>query len=71
MAATARTRVGEIGTVSSAHRRSGRAAVRRAIRIGRQNAEVFEVLQGLEPGEKVVTSGYEDYEKIDKLVLGN
>jgi HlyD family secretion protein len=50
---------------------SGRTAVRRAIRIGRQNAEAFEVLRGLEPGETVVTSGYEDYEKIDKLILGD
>lgn len=44
-------------------------AVRRRVRIGRQNPEYFEVLEGLSPGELVVTSSYENYEEIDKLVL--
>ena len=48
---------------------SGNFAVRRPIRIGRQNTEQFEVLEGLQPGEKVVTSTYENYREVDKLVL--
>ena len=47
----------------------GDLAVRRDVRIGRQNPEYFEVLEGLAPGERVVTSSYENYEDIDKLVL--
>lgn len=47
----------------------GDLAVRRNVRIGRQNPEFFEVLEGLSPGERVVTSSYENYEEIDKLVL--
>lgn len=44
-------------------------AVRRDIRIGRQNPEYFEVLAGLQPGEQVVTSSYDNYEDMEKLVL--
>lgn len=47
----------------------GDEAVRRDVRIGRQNPEYFEVLSGLMPGERVVTSSYENYEEIDKLIL--
>ena len=47
----------------------GGEAVRRDVRIGRQSPEYFEVLSGLSPGERVVTSSYENYEEIDKLVL--
>jgi len=44
-------------------------AVKRRIRLGRQNPQVFEVLEGLEPGERVVTSSYDSFGDIDKLVL--
>lgn len=44
-------------------------AAKRKIRLGRQNPQVFEVLEGLEPGEKVVTSSYDSFGDIDKLVL--
>jgi len=47
----------------------GDDAVRRDVRIGRQNPEYFEVIEGLVPGERVVTSSYENYEEIDKLAL--
>lgn len=40
---------------------SGKKAYRRNIRLGRQNPEYYEVLDGLEPGEKVITNGYESY----------
>jgi len=48
---------------------SGDFAVKRDIRIGRMNPEVFEVLEGLEPGERVITSSYDSYGDIDKLIL--
>lgn len=48
---------------------SGKYAVKRSIKLGQQNTRVFEVLEGLKPGEKVVTSSYENYGDIDKLVL--
>ncbi|MDE6010153.1 MAG: efflux RND transporter periplasmic adaptor subunit, partial [Muribaculaceae bacterium] len=40
---------------------SGEKAYRRNIRLGRQNPEYYEVLEGLEPGERVITNGYESY----------
>ena len=47
----------------------GNTARRREIRIGRQNTKDYEVLSGLEPGEKVITSSYDTYGDIDVLVL--
>ena len=49
--------------------RSGAFAVKRPIRLGRQNLQAFEVIEGLEPGEQVVTSSYDNFGDIDKLVL--
>ena len=46
---------------------SGSFAVKRSIRLGRQNPEYFEVLDGLNPGEKVITSSYENYGDIERL----
>ncbi len=48
---------------------SSRIAVKRNIRLGRQNPQVFEVLEGLEPGEQVITSSYDSFGNIDKLIL--
>jgi HlyD family secretion protein len=48
---------------------SGSYATKRQISIGRQNPEFFEVLSGLEPGEKVITSSYDNFGDVDKLVL--
>ena len=50
---------------------AGDFAVKRKIRLGRQNTQMFEVLEGLEPGERVVTSSYDSFGDIDKLVLKN
>ena len=47
----------------------GTKASRREIRIGRQNPQYYEVLEGLEPGERVITSGYDNYGENDILVL--
>jgi HlyD family secretion protein len=44
-------------------------AVKRAIRIGKQNPRYYEVLEGLEEGEQVITSGYDTFGDSDKLVL--
>ena len=49
--------------------KSGTKAYRRNIRIGRQNPQYYEVLEGLEPGERVVTSGYEAFKDNEVLVL--
>jgi HlyD family secretion protein len=48
---------------------SGDVAIKRRIRLGRQNPDFFEVLEGLEPGEKVITSSYESFGNMDRLVL--
>ena len=47
----------------------GDRAYKRAIRIGRQNPQYYEVLEGLEPGERVIVSGYENYGANDVLIL--
>ena len=49
--------------------KDGNRAVRREIRIGRQNPQYYEVLEGLEHGEKVITSGYDSYGDCDVLVF--
>ncbi|MCH8125407.1 efflux transporter periplasmic adaptor subunit [candidate division KSB1 bacterium] len=49
--------------------KSGEFATKRMIRLGRQNTQVYEVLAGLEPGEKVITSTYDSFGDIDKLIL--
>ena len=48
---------------------SGDKAVKREIRIGRQNPQYYEVLEGLEPGEKVITSGYDNFGDNEVLVF--
>ena len=47
----------------------GDKAYKRPIRIGRQNPQYYEVLEGLEPGEKVIVSGYDSYGDNDILLL--
>lgn len=47
----------------------GGKAVRREIRIGRQNPQFYEVLEGLSPGEKVITSGYDSFGDNEVLVF--
>jgi HlyD family secretion protein len=48
---------------------SGEFARKRRIHLGRQNPDVFEVLEGLEVGERVITSSYEGFGTTDRLVL--
>ena len=47
----------------------GKTAYRVDIQLGRQNSDFYEVLSGLKPGDKVVTSSYETYDKMQELVL--
>ena len=49
--------------------KSGSEAVRTNIKIGRQNPVYFEVLEGLKEGDRVITSSYENYGNIEKLIL--
>lgn len=46
---------------------AGQYALRREIRLGRRNAEYFEVLEGLEPGEQVITSEYAAYAEMERI----
>jgi len=47
----------------------GTEAVRRPVRLGRRNTDFIEVLDGLEAGERVITSPYTSYTDLDRLVL--
>ena len=47
----------------------GRKAYKVQIQLGRQNPDFYEVFQGLTPGDKVVTSSYENYGNMEELVL--
>jgi len=48
---------------------NGNVAYKVDIQLGRQNPDYYEVLQGLKPGDKVVTSSYENYGNMQELVL--
>ena len=47
----------------------GTEALRRNVRLGRRNTDYIEVLDGLEPGERVVTSPYTNYVDMDRLII--
>jgi HlyD family secretion protein len=47
----------------------GKTAYKVDIQLGRQNPDYYEVLEGLKPGDKVVTSSYENYGNMQELVL--
>jgi HlyD family secretion protein len=47
----------------------GKTAYKADIQLGRQNPDYYEVLEGLKPGDKVVTSSYENYGNMQELVL--
>ena len=48
---------------------SGEKAYRREIRIGRQNPQYYEIIEGLQPGEKVITSSYDNFGENEVLIL--
>jgi len=47
--------------------RDGETAVRRHITPGRRNVEQLEIKSGLAPGERVITSDYSDYDRVDRI----
>lgn len=47
----------------------GKTAYRIPIQLGRQSIDQYEVLEGLNPGDKVITSSYENFGNIQELVL--
>lgn len=47
----------------------GSVAYRVDIQLGRQNPEYYEVVQGLQQGDKVITSGYDNYTTTQELIL--
>ncbi len=47
----------------------GKRAVKRSVRIGRQNPQYYEVLEGLEPGEKIIISSYDSFGEKDELII--
>ena len=48
---------------------NGSSAHKRRVKLGRRNVEQVEVLDGLQPGDKVITSDYSTYDKIDRIDL--
>lgn len=48
---------------------NGTVAYKADIQLGSQNPDYYEVLQGLKPGDKVITSSYENYGTVQELVL--
>ena len=47
----------------------GDRAFKRDVRLGKQNSDYFEVLEGLEPGDQVITSNYENFREADKIII--
>ncbi len=47
----------------------GTEATRRNIRIGKQNPQYYEITEGLQPGEKVITSGYDSFGEAEKIII--
>lgn len=47
----------------------GDEALKKTISIGKQNSRYYEVLEGLKPGEKVITSNYDNFGNAERIVL--
>lgn len=48
---------------------NGDEAIRRNVRLGKQNSRYYEVLEGLQPGEQVITSNYDSFGDAERIVL--
>jgi len=48
---------------------SGDFAYKKQIRINRSNSEMYEIISGLQPGDRVITSSYDNFGDKDKLIL--
>jgi HlyD family secretion protein len=42
---------------------------KREVKLGRQNPDMYEVLEGLQPGDRVVTSRYNAFNDADELLI--
>ncbi len=51
--------------------KNGTKAYKADVQLGRQNPDYYEVLKGLQPGDKVITSSYDNYGEVGELVLKN
>ncbi len=51
--------------------KDGKKAYRTPIRIGRQNPDYYEILEGLNPGDKVIVNSYENYGEVQELKIKN
>ena len=51
--------------------KDGKGARKREISIGRQNPRYYEVLSGLEPGERIITSSYQDFGEAERVVISD
>ena len=51
--------------------RDGNSADRRSIKVGRRTFEQVEVVSGLAPGERVITSDYTGFDRVDRIILEN
>ncbi len=49
--------------------KSGNEAVKKQIKLGRQNINQYEVLEGIQEGESVIISSYDNYGDVEKLIL--
>lgn len=49
----------------------GKSAVKREIKIGRQNPQYYEVTEGLAPGERIIISSYSAYGEADKIIISD
>jgi HlyD family secretion protein len=49
--------------------KSGNVAERRSVRFGRRNPEQIEVLSGLAAGERIISSGYDQLRKFDRVEI--
>ena len=50
---------------------NGNTAYKVDIKLGMQSPDYYQVLEGLKPGDKVVTSSYENYTNMQELVIKN
>jgi HlyD family secretion protein len=48
---------------------NGRTAYKVDIQLNRQNPQFYEIVGGLKPGDKVITSGYENYTNMEELII--
>jgi len=48
---------------------NGEEALRRKVRLGKQNSKYYEVLEGLQAGDRVITSNYDNFGEAQRIIL--